>query len=204
MKLKIKKITTKSSFVNYVYALKDENPQIKILSPEQDLVVLPKSKIKIIYEASDDFGVKSVDLVCKKSKEISRLNICNRNNPFKNEILETEWDLSNLALQFSDAIEIYLEATDNDVITGPNKGVSNVIKIQVYDVNKEIEALTQDIDDEKLEDMIKNSERLYKRTQDFLSDLEKMSGKWDEEKTKKLRGDIERIAQLMENLQIYC
>ena len=38
----------------------------KILSPEQDLVVLPKSKIKIIYEASDDFGVKSVDLVCKK------------------------------------------------------------------------------------------------------------------------------------------
>ena len=184
--------------MNYVYALKDENPQIKILSPEQDLVVLPKSKIKIIYEASDDFGVKSVDLVCKKSKEISRLNICNRNNPFKNEILETEWDLSNLALQFSDAIEIYLEATDNDVITGPNKGVSNVIKIQVYDVNKEIEALTQDIDDEKLEDMIKNSERLYKRTQDFLSDLEKMSGKWDEEKTKKLRGEIGRLAQLME------
>jgi len=117
----------------------DEFPKIEFLSPNEDLVVSEKSKLKLTYQAIDDFGLKQVDLFyCQeKKKDWYSLTITYFSPGKKEELTDWEWDLSKFSFSPGEIVEYYLQVTDNDTISGPKKSSTKILKIEIFSYERE-------------------------------------------------------------------
>ena len=121
--------------------LKDENPSVKVLAPDMDVVVSEKSEVCLTCEAKDDFGIKKVDLVYnvtnEPGEETRRITIQRFDAPADEKILNYCWKLESISLKPGTVLSYFIEAYDNDIISGPKKGASRVYYIEVFSYEKE-------------------------------------------------------------------
>ena len=185
--------------------LKDESPQITILAPGMDLVVSEKSIIDMAFEVKDDFGVSSVDLVYVKSGDSTegtvRVPVKKFNPAVDMKMFEYNWNLSGINLKPADLLSYYLEASDNDIISGPKKGQSKTYYIEIFSYEKEhseIELMLEDFRKELItllgdqilaketveksrtdmsQEILENAAAQQQRVQENASDLIKMMEK---------------------------
>jgi len=135
---------------HYIRTLLDSPPEIKIIAPGCDLTVSEKSKVELAYEASDDFGLTQIDLVYQKlrgetseSMKPERRRI-KRFEPAAGQKLHGyQWELEKLDLRPGELISYYLEAWDNDAISGPKSSLSQTYYLEVFSYLKEHEEIEQ-------------------------------------------------------------
>ncbi|MDH5661576.1 MAG: hypothetical protein OEY92_01135 [Elusimicrobiota bacterium] len=135
---------------HYIRTLLDTPPQIKIIAPGCDLTVSEKSKVALAYEASDDFGLTQIDLVYQKLRgetsglmKPERIRI-ERFEPSPGQKLrDYQWELENLPLRPGELISYYLEAWDNDAISGPKSSLSQTYYLEVFSYIKEHEEIAE-------------------------------------------------------------
>jgi hypothetical protein len=110
----------------------DQVPQVRIAAPVDGLELDPdRQRVTIVYEASDDYGLSSLELVYRpQGGEEHRLAL--RPDEGRTTRGSLQWDLSPLSLKPGQAVGYYLEAKDNDAVSGPKKGVSNALTLKVY------------------------------------------------------------------------
>jgi len=135
---------------HYIRTVLDIPPQIKVVVPGCDLTVSEKARVDLACEASDDFGVSQIDLVYQKvrsedsdSTKAEKMNIGRFTPSVGHKIVRYEWNLEKLNLEPGDLISYYLEAWDNDAISGPKSSVSKIYYLEVFSYLKEHEEIEE-------------------------------------------------------------
>ena len=116
--------------------LPDEKPKVTITSHSQELEVSPDDVLDIEFEVSDDFGLDSVSRVyhfAGDAENASRkaIDLPELANTPQETSGELTFDLKPLALQPKDVVVLYIEATDNNTLTGPGVGQSKALRLRV-------------------------------------------------------------------------
>jgi len=135
---------------HYIRTLLDSPPQIKIIAPGCDLTVSEKTEVELAYEVSDDFGLSRIDLVYQKlrsetsdSVKPERIRIERFDPSVAQKLLNYQWNLGKLELHPGELISYYLEAWDNDTISGPKGSVSKTYYLEVFSYLKEHEEIEE-------------------------------------------------------------
>jgi len=126
-----------------IHVIPDGYPSITMQGPTKDIELKDDESVRIKWEAKDDFAVAEVALVIdhKDGREANRIII---DKPRTMEsIFKGRYKLSatELALGKENEAIIYLEVTDNDVISGPKKSVSGAKNIKLFSARDQHEAL---------------------------------------------------------------
>lgn len=115
-------LTNKNPFAFEVRALQDDKPFVSILQPERQKSLRNPGELQVTYEVEDDFGFTGVELHYKLNKAYVE-------NPVTGSISlpvpegtgsldRFTWNLTELNLSSLDRVEYWIEATDNDEISG--------------------------------------------------------------------------------------
>ena len=105
----------------------DLPPTAEIEKPAREVEVDPRGSVQLVYKASDDYGLSDLQLVWKNV-----LGGVEQRKPLPRPSGTVAWELSPLGMKPGDKVAYFLEATDNDAVSGPKKGVSETHVLKVY------------------------------------------------------------------------
>lgn len=142
--------TNPSPIKHYIKTLLDSPPRIRVIAPGCDLTVSEKTKVELAYEVSDDFGLSQIDLIYQKlraetsdSMKPERIRIERFDPSVRQKLLNYQWNVGELDLHPGELISYYLQAWDNDTISGPKSSVSKNYYLEVFSYLKEHEEIGQ-------------------------------------------------------------
>lgn len=110
----------------------DASPEVRLLSPREAVELDPSAqRLPLSYEATDDYGLTALELVYRVAGGEERRQSL---RPDDGRITRGtyEWDVGALGLRPGQSVQAYLEATDNDAVKGPKKGVSANLTVKLY------------------------------------------------------------------------
>lgn len=189
-----------------VSTIPDENPSITILSPPSSITTYPRSKVKIIYDAKDDFGINEINIIITKlnNEILKKINIKNHTGSYNHEISDYELDIGGFNLSDGDKIIFYMEIFDNDEINGPKRAESTKCTIEIQGIERKSQELTDISSKDNLQEIIEMSKDLLSKNSKILEDLEALKENISSEKLSELRGNLELLSsywkQFKENL----
>lgn len=129
------------------YAIKitpDRPPSIEITSPQEDLIIDQETFIPVIYEQNDDFGISKIELIYKINDNPQK-HITIQNNSNSRLVNEYNWTTASLGLTPADKVLYYLQAWDNDTVTGPKSSQSRTLALEIANYMKEHDAIENDL-----------------------------------------------------------
>ncbi|MBT5470655.1 MAG: DUF4175 family protein [Nitrospina sp.] len=132
---------------------KDKAPRVMLFPANPKPVYYNTDKIQIFYEGSDDFGIETIELVAQVDGNLIRKKIKSLKENEKETQGRYTWNLALESLKQGQEVQYYLEIKDNDNISGPNKGQSEMISFTLFDSREEQENLVR-LQDELTEKMI--------------------------------------------------
>ena len=137
----------------------DHNPRVHIKHPGGDIIEIDgEEKLEINYGAEDDFGLTRLSLTWNTKKgESSRLIRQVKGEP---KSLEGKflWELSSIDSDLGETLDVRINTYDNDTVSGPKVGVSNVIRVKLKNPRK------------KHEDVLIMAEKVLDELLDILGD----------------------------------
>jgi len=187
--------------IQYVIsAIKDEEPQVEILKPGEDVVLDDTMLIPLEISALDDYGVKMMQLVYRieGQEDEHTISLKQLNNPLENTIVQYTWDLNDLDLFPEDVVSYYAEALDADNVSGPNIGRSKTYTARFPSLME----LYEDMEEEQwaqadgIEELIDKQGEAKDVVDDIIDQLRKSQElTWKEEK------QIEQVSQMQEQIE---
>ncbi len=110
----------------------DQPPQARVTAPVDGLELDPsKQAVTIKFDASDDYGLSALDLVyTPQGGETKRISL--KPDDGRTTRGSFQWDIAPLKLNPGQEVVYFLEATDNDAVKGPKKGVSATMRLKLY------------------------------------------------------------------------
>ncbi|MDQ7799326.1 MAG: DUF4175 family protein [Candidatus Edwardsbacteria bacterium] len=126
-----------------ITCLEDEPPVIEITSPEGEILLGENMKVSLTGLAGDDLGLSAVRLGYlsrdrEQHQDISRWQKC----PVEAAV-EYVWDVGRLDVLPGDSVAYWLEALDNDAVSGAKMGRSRVQIIRVPTIEDIYRSLAQ-------------------------------------------------------------
>ncbi len=183
-------------------ALVDQPPAVTVTDPGRDMDLPENRQVLVAAEASDDFGIAQLELVYQINEggeRRSTLAIVLGRAVRASHV----WDVSRLQLLPEDRIHYYLEAFDNDAISGPKSTRSRSYTLRLaslHELYKEAEGAL----DERLQELEELAEQ-GKDTRGYLEQVrrellrsEEMSWEREKELASTLEREAERTRQLEE------
>jgi len=131
----------------------DKSPQVILFPANPRPVYYETDSVQMFYEAHDDFGIRQIDLIVQVNDTTLTKNIKRFKQPEKDSTGNYSWNLSPDSLQAGDVVQYFLEIKDNDNVTGPNTGQSEIYRFTIFDSRKEQENLVR-LQEELAEKMI--------------------------------------------------
>jgi len=150
---------TSSSEVHQISSKQDYNPKIKIDLPVAGPIDSTiNERLEVHYDAYDDYGISKLELEWESSSGRGhKLIEQNEHEPKSLEGIFI-WDLSNIVAAPNEMIAVKIRALDNDTVSGPKSGVSNIVKFKLSNARL------------KHEDFLSGSLRLHEQLIDVLAD----------------------------------
>ncbi len=110
----------------------DAAPEVRLNAPADAIEVDGEEQaVTLKYDASDDYGVSELSLVFRApGKEEQRVKLGHDDG--RSTKGQYRWDAGGLKLSPGQTVSYYLEATDNDAVAGPKKGVSKTQTLKLY------------------------------------------------------------------------
>lgn len=110
----------------------DQPPHVRITNPLDAVELDPaKQHLPLAFEASDDYGLSALQLVYRVAGgEEKRQSL--KPDDGRTTRGTYQWDVGALSLRPGQSVSCYLEATDNDAVKGPKKGVSATLLVKLY------------------------------------------------------------------------
>lgn len=115
-----------------ITALKDRNPEVRIIRPNNDLQLIGTAEIPISIDAADDYGISEIGVVVNVKMQSETKEIVQKfdsRTTFSN--CEYMLFLEDLLLESHDLVSFYAYAIDNDAIAGPKKAVSKIYFVEI-------------------------------------------------------------------------
>lgn len=105
----------------------DQPPQVRLLEPATDLELDELAQLDLAWEASDDFGLARVELVLQGLEgggEPERRALPLEPAGRRQGSGQTRLALAELGMEPGDRLQLWVEATDNDTVSGAKTGAS--------------------------------------------------------------------------------
>ncbi len=131
----------------------DKSPQVILFPANPKPVYFRTDSVQMFYEAHDDFGIRQINLIAQVNDTTLTKSIKRFKQPDKDSTGNYTWSLSLESLQPGDKVQYFLEIKDNDNVTGPNTGQSEIYSFTIFDSRKEQENLVR-LQEELSEKMI--------------------------------------------------
>ncbi len=123
----------------------DRVPQVAIDFPETELEVRDTDKVEVVFRAEDDFGLGGVTLVYNydtgQGRKDVRVPIETFDTERRSHRGSTLWDLAGTVWRPGDQVSYFIEATDNDSVSGPKIGVSVTHYLKIFSIYEHHEKL---------------------------------------------------------------
>ncbi len=211
-------LTSERTIQYPVVAYRDEAPVVELLSPEGDRQLPRSSQVTLTYRAGDDYGLSVVRLRYKREGaegDFRSLELFSGGSGRDEEAVQEmedqyQWDLSGQNLYPGDCVVYYLEALDNNTITGPGYQRTGTRRLEVpslADVYTEIRE--QESRQRKSMDEVIEQGREIRRDLRRMSDRIKSEGEisWGRKqegdeilaRQEKLRENVNEAASRLEN-----
>ena len=136
--------THKDPHFHTIQIIPDKNPTVVLFAPSDELDVTNLGQIELAYSAADDYLVEKLELVWADSRTpdaVQRTDLpITAASQLEGKYI---WDLAQVALEPGARVAYYFEVTDNDTVSGPNKGQSNTFFLRVFSPRERHEALVE-------------------------------------------------------------
>lgn len=119
----------------------DQAPAVELHAPADELDVSGLKRIELAYLASDDHGLRQVDLVWEGDAGEGRKALLRGATRQKTAQEKVVWDLAEVGVRPGTEVTYWIEVTDNDDVRGPNKGESRRFKLRVLSPREKHERL---------------------------------------------------------------
>ncbi|MFH1073842.1 MAG: DUF4175 family protein [Candidatus Firestonebacteria bacterium] len=174
-----------------IVIVKDEKPKINMIFPNEEMSVLPQSTVNIIYEYTDDFGIKEVNLIIENKGLEEKRRLFKDNSNRKTGSGTSDLEIASCDVKLGGEMQIYLEAFDNDIIDGPKRGVSQKVRLflpGLEDYLKEADPMALD----QFLELERKVSEFDSRNEDFEKQLKKYAKENDPDLARML-GDLEML-----------
>ncbi|HDQ99459.1 MAG TPA: hypothetical protein ENN51_04140, partial [candidate division WOR-3 bacterium] len=112
-----------------VRAVPDETPLVRVLRPGRDVDLPMSMQLPLLINSLDDYGLGALWLRWDRDSLDRRARIRSLAGRREDTTLYV-WDLSDLGLLPGEVIRYRVEITDNDVVSGPKTGRSDVYEVR--------------------------------------------------------------------------
>jgi|GEM_PF-3020957 len=192
-----------------VRVIHDQIPSVNVLLPGQDVTVPPGLELPLLMRAEDDFGIGGTGLVYwgGEREEDTEKRIPIRRSGAGKRIIQDRylWQLADVEASPGDVISYYVEAVDNDAVSGPKSGRSRTYEVRFPTMT------------EYLRERLEGGEEIRTGLEDILTEAKRLR-ELSDELEKKLRGaqeldwekkrEIEALAtqgeDLLEDIKDMC
>lgn len=219
---------TNQNPIEYTISIQPDNPPfVEIIEPGEDIEIQLDATLAIQAEVIDDYGINKTSLHYKyirKSETLSDsgwhvIDLAHPSN-LKRLIISHFWDFNKLPVAFEDRIAYFIQAKDNNNISGPGIGKSKTFYIrfpsleEIFDTFAEKES--EQID--KMDEAAKQSEELKKELEKINRELKRAEElEWEQkqqienalnkqeqlqEKIKEIQKDLEDLINKMANNEL--
>src|SRR5439155_15010825 len=119
-------------------ALDDQAPSVSITKPSRDTSATPVEELFVEAKASDDFGVKQLQLAYSVNGGPEKtVRLFNSSKPLPEVSAGHTVYLEELGLKPGDVVSYYARATDNDSVQGAKTATSDIYFVQIRPFKKE-------------------------------------------------------------------
>jgi hypothetical protein len=112
----------------------DQAPAVEITSHAEEVEVSPDEVLEIEFTVNDDYGIDSITYAHGFSREdptVVPLDLPELSTGPDSVASNFELDLRSMSLQPKDVVTVWVEATDNNSLTGPGVGRSTPLVLRV-------------------------------------------------------------------------
>jgi hypothetical protein len=171
--------------VYHVDSIPDEPPTVRITKPtEESLTVTVHSKLQLVFEVSDNFGLTGISLHCEitpvavgteepKPVEAKPINFDLKQIAFSPNTISTIASSLSVADQSppwheGDTVRYWIEAVDNNNVTGPGITRSNVQQLLVITPEAKRDEILQRLQDNAnlMQDVLKDQSQINDEVKD--------------------------------------
>lgn len=219
--------------INYTLTVfEDAVPDVSIVAPARDTVLDNSMLVELKVEATDDYGIQELQLVYRVEVEGSEeVNVplkrwgIEGTDVRRSVFLNYTWDVDRIGIFPGEVLAYYIQALDNDDVSGPNIGKSPTYTLrfpslsEMYDsVAAEQEAEQRGLDelfDEQadatglVDNLLDTMKRMGRSNQELTRNDENLmqqvleNQKQIEETAKQLIEDMQQTAEEMEQNQLF-
>ncbi len=122
--------------------LRDQPPVVGLQAPGDRLGVAADAVLPLIIEARDDFGLAAVRLLYRvneqEPREVTHFDH-SQGAPRLSASRRFDWNLKSAGLKVGQRVEYWAEALDRNDVTGPGKGESRHLTLEIIDIVKSLE-----------------------------------------------------------------
>ena len=121
-----------------ITAIPDEAPEIVIKEPGRDIKATKLEEVRVLAEATDDYGVENMTLMHNIGSGEARELEAETIEVIENKIISGAYVfyLEELDVEPGELISYYAQATDNNIRTGPGTSTSELYFIEVRPFNE--------------------------------------------------------------------
>ena len=150
--------------INYTLTvLRDAAPDVNIVSPARDTVLDNAMLVELKAEATDDYGIQALQLVYHVEAEgAEEINVPLKrwgveNAPVRRSVsVSYTWDVDRIGIFPGETIAYYVQALDNDNVSGPNIGKSPTYTLRFPSLSELYDSVAteQETEQQSLEELV--------------------------------------------------
>ena len=150
--------------INYTLTVfKDTAPDVNIVSPARDTVLDNAMLVDLKVEAADDYGIQALELVYRVEAEgAEEVNVPLKRWGVENASVRRSvsvayrWDVDRIGIFPGEVLAYYVQALDNDDVSGPNIGKSPTYTLRFPSLSELYDSVTteQETEQQGLEDLV--------------------------------------------------
>ena len=150
--------------VNYTLTVfKDAVPDVNIVSPARDTVLDNAMLVDLKVEATDDYGIQALQLVYRVEAEgAEEVNVPLKrwgveDAPARRSVsVAYRWDVDRIGIFPGEVLAYYVQALDNDDVSGPNIGKSPTYTLRFPSLSELYDSVAteQETEQQGLEDLV--------------------------------------------------
>ena len=195
-----------SDTVRYgIEVIEDQYPEIAIRYPEKSSDLDQSMKLPLVFETSDDFGIRAVNINYRRADKPESENLTKRIASYNDQPTHRTdqylWDLSELNLLPGAEVTFRLGVLDNDMVSGPKIVYSDYYSVRFPTLdeifNKKEEE--QDLITENIEELRDQGSQLQEEL-DKLSEALERGKQLDWEENRQISDAIERQQQMADQV----
>lgn len=198
--------SNQSSIVYRLNVVPDTHPLVQIVLPGKDIDLGDDMTIPLVIESQDDYGISRMRLAYQVisggegEMDSTRLSFQEIQSFKKNQELvrlALPWDLNELDMFPTDVMVYFVEVYDNDSVSGPKRGRSQVFRARfpsLYEMYEEV-AYDQDSATESFEEALEKSRELQQKAEQLELEMER-----EQELDWQKKNELENVLQKQEEI----